>query len=113
MTRAMAPAEQAVWFALRVGAPSARTISAICHETGLCRRDVEAALESLRADLHEPICAGKLGYFDAASVAELDAYLAAFDRRLRTMLRTRTGLRLARRRMQDERTGQRTLGWVA
>lgn len=109
----MSQEERAVWFALRQGAANARPLAEIAAETGLSRRAAEEAMEALRAASHEPICAGARGYYEASTIAELDAYLAAFESRIRTMFRTRRGLRAARRRMVDERTGQQTLRWAA
>jgi hypothetical protein len=101
----MTAAELATWYALRQGAVSARPLAEIAFSEGLSRRAVEQAIEGLRADLHEPICANADGYFEAATVEELEAYIAAFDRRLASMWRTRRGLKAARRRMQEEATG--------
>ena len=109
----LSPAEEATWFALEVGRDHAQTIAELRAKTHLSRREQEQAIEDLRAKAHEAVCACDAGYFEAATIAELDAYLAAFDRRIRTMFRTRRGLKAARRRMVDERTGQQTLRWAA
>jgi biotin operon repressor len=109
----MSQEERACWFALRQGEANARPLATIATETGLSRRAAEAAIEALRADAHEAICAGSRGYWEAATVAELDAYIRAFEGRCRSMWATRRGLKAARRRMLEEQTGQRTMGLVA
>jgi hypothetical protein len=111
----MSQEERACWFALRQGAANARPLAEIAAETALSRRAAEAAIEALRADAHEAICAGSRGYWEAATVAELDAYIRAFDGRLREMYRTRRGLRAARQRMAEEAEGSRPIRgrWAA
>jgi hypothetical protein len=111
----MTDAERATWFALRQGAAHARTLSDLREETGLSEREQQAAIEALRALSFEPICAGARGYYEAATVAELDAYMRQFDERLRTMVRTLHGLRKAGVRMAEEAEGSRPIRgrWAA
>ncbi len=111
----MSPEERATWMALRQGKPNARTLSQLREDTGLNERDQQQALEDLRALSHEPICAGARGYYEAATVAELDAYMRQFDERIRTMVRTLHGLRKARVRMAEEAEGSRPIRgrWAA
>lgn len=109
----MGPDEHAVWMTLRQGKAHALPLAVIAAHTGLSRRAAESAMEDLRTLSHEPICANGDGYFEAATVEELDAYIRSFENRCRSMWATRRGLKAARRKMLDERTGQRTMGLVA
>lgn len=115
MTRPMTDPEQAVWYALRQGEANARPLAEIAAEAGLSRRDAEQVMERLRAELHEPVCAGQRGYFEAATLAELDAYIRQFDERIRTMVRTLHGLKKARVRMAEEAAGAKPIRgkWAA
>ena len=100
--RRMTAQEEAVWFALRVGAANARPLREIALDAGVSRRMAERAIESLRTELHEPICASTeepAGYFEAATPEDVQDYLERFNHRLATMEATRTGLLEALRDM--------------
>lgn len=85
----------------------------LCHVTGIPPRRVQAAVEELRRR-GIPIVGDADGMHLAASVAEFEAYLASYDRRLLTMLRNRSAMRRLLRRMRADAAGVEPLElWTA
>lgn len=81
--------------AVPVGRASARTATELQAITGArSSREITRGIELLRRR-GAPICAApgeKPGYFIAANLVELETYLAALDRRLASVRRTRAAL---------------------
>jgi hypothetical protein len=70
---------------------------------GVEERDAQAAVEHLRRAEIAPVCSSGAGYWLARSVGELRADIERGDRRIRTMLATRSGQRRLLRRLEAER----------
>lgn len=85
---------------LGTGQSQARTHQSLAILTGWTVRDVQEAIEVARQG-GSPICSGNEGVWVARDATELETFLAAYDRRLRTMVKTRGGLRRAFRGMRE------------
>ena len=93
------------------GVEHAQTIGSLADLTGLSRRQVEVALQSLAASGAYPVIAGPRGVYLASSPDEVDAYASALRARLTHQAHRIRGLRRCARAMRT--IEQPTLGLVA
>jgi hypothetical protein len=84
-----------------VGKRRAVTIDTLAELSGLCRRDVEQALEVYLAEFPFPLVAGSPGYWQPSSADELNHYIASLTSRLRALTR----------RMDAVKAQAATAGW--
>jgi len=82
---------------------------------GVEQRDCEVAVQAMRTMGAGPICSGSEGYWIARSIAELRADIARGERRIRTMLATRSGQKRLLRRLEGQRVdlGELLSLWAA
>lgn len=96
-------ADQSVW------AMTSVTINSLARWQDLPRRLIEEAVENLRLS-GEPIIGDAHGLHLARNADELAGYVAAYDRRLRSMFQTRSGLRRTLRKMREREAHVEPLG---
>lgn len=83
---------------------SPRTIRELAYITGLTRREVEDAIQHLRATSRSPICSDGRGVWIARDREELRDMIARLDGRCATQHATARGLRRLLERLDGQTT---------
>jgi hypothetical protein len=102
-TPAVAPETLAAILAALAAATGPLHLPELSAAAGIEERDAQAAIQHLRRAEIAPVCSSGEGYWLARTVGELRADIERGDRRIRTMLATRSGQRRLLRRLEAER----------